>query len=161
MATGNTPPRRPTPPTPPRPAGSKYAPKVPPLQGTISPPPPPIGTQPANLILPQTPAAGMISSMQRATPRVIPQQMAPPPFLQDQGPAMSFREQSSYFRDDPVAPVIPAPARPMPVAPDPMSDLVDGISSPAPANPFPVVPKSPIPSRAEMLGTNMWNKTKQ
>ena len=102
--------------------------------------------QPASLTLPQAPqasAAGMISGMQRAvqraTPPIIPQQMAPAPFLQDQGPAMSFREQSSYFRDDPVAPVIPAPARPMPVAPDPMSSLVDGISSPA----------------------NMWNKTKQ
>lgn len=158
MATGNTPPRRPT---PPRPAGSMHRLKDTPPPQVSGSAPMPSPFQPASLTLPQAPAAGMISSMQRATPRVIPQQMAPAPFLQDQGPAMSFREQSSYFRDDPVAPVIPSPARPMPVAPDPMSSLVDGISSPATANPFPVVPKNPIPSRAEMLGTNMWNKTKQ
>lgn len=122
--------------------------------------PPP---KPASITLPQAsitpPQANIIQS---ATPAVIPQQTAPAPFLPDQGNYMSFREQSSYFRDDPVAPVIPAPSRPMPVRPeDPLSHLRDGISLPSTENPFPVVPKSPIPSRASMLGTNMWNKTKQ
>ena len=134
MATGNTPP---IPPTPPRPSGSMHRSRgLPPVQFSLT-TPPPLPIQPANLTLPEPPQINrgvQAPITQQAQMPVNPSPVFPSQtsaFLPDQSGFSSFRDQHPYFRDT---------------------------SFPSQINPLPQNPQVTTPSRASILGADMWKK---